>query len=94
MNLGIFGMLCLLCIRGLALWVIIPTTFVVWLLACYWFVRRGASMGRFFGWVDFNFMVFITLTILRPFSEGALPVRVPFHRIRSVTHRMSLMDPS
>lgn len=85
--------LCLLFIRGVLLWLVVPVATIVWLFGAYWFVRDGASLGQFLGWVDNNFLIVIERSLLRPFFEKPTHPWVPYVNIAEVTHRISLLDP-
>ena len=86
------GWLALLTIRGLLLWFLVPGSFVVWLLGAIWFVPRGATLGRFLGWIDINFILTIEETILRPFFPEPTHSGVRFADIATVKHRIGALD--
>ena len=64
------GFFLMLCIRGVALWVLWPLAFLVWLVRLpYAAVRdRMLRLGQVAGWFDRNFVALMEATIIRPFT--------------------------
>ena len=84
--------LSLLTVRGILLWLIVPISFLVWIVGALWLIPKGATLGRFLGWVDSNFVLVIERTLLRPFFVERTHPWVYFSDISSVTHRISRLD--
>lgn len=87
------GGLILLVVRGILLWISVPVTTIIWVLGSPWFVPRGATLGRFLGWIDIGVVVAMQSSILRPFYAKPTVVWVPFSDIATVTHRIGIVDP-
>ncbi|MBM7470917.1 hypothetical protein JOE66_000551 [Subtercola frigoramans] len=86
------GALTLLIVRSLALWLLIPLGFIVWLFVGYSLDARGATLGHWLGWLDQNFVVFMIRCVVRPFLHGPPPRYTPWSRIEDVDHRIKLFD--
>jgi hypothetical protein len=83
--------LLLLLIRGVALWIVIPVTVLVWLVAGARLRRRAITLAQFLGWVDLNLVALIERSVLRPFVSVPMPWSSA-KEIPTVTHRISLLD--
>lgn len=86
------ALLVLLFIRGVLLWLLVPLGFVVWVLGAVWLIGRGATLGKFLGWLDSNFIIILERTLLRPFFAEPTHPWVPFADIAGVTHRVGPLD--
>lgn len=84
--------LSLLVIRGVLLWLIVPMSFVVWVVAALWLVPRGATLGKFLGWIDSNFIFLIERTLLRPFFSEPTHLWIHFSDVSRVSHRVGGLD--
>jgi len=91
--LGGISVFALLVIRGLLLWIVIPTGFITWLLFGW---MLGAGLGQFLGWVDLNLIAALQRVVVHR-SNGEWPMLrvafVPIGMLRSVRHRVSVLDP-
>ena len=85
-------LLVLLFIRGFLLWFLIPISVLIWVVGAIWLVPRGATFGRFLGWIDNNFIIVLERTILRPFFYEPTHPWVRFADISRATHRFRLND--
>ena len=91
--LGGISVFTLLVVRGLLLWVVIPLGFIAWLLLGW---VRGVGPGQFLGWVDLNLIAALQrLLVRRVNGEWPMPRVdfVPIGKLRSVRHRVSVLDP-
>jgi hypothetical protein len=89
---GIVGSVLLLVLRGVLLWVVVPLTFVVWLLAIAWTIPRHISLGHMLGWVDINFTMILIRGPLRPFFREAPMDWIPLRDMAGVRHRIQFFD--
>jgi hypothetical protein len=80
----------LLVIRGILLWVLVPVGFVVWLLSFLW-TRRPP--GQFLGWLDWNLVVLLERSVLRPFFPRQTQNWVSVSEMSTVEHRIGVLDP-
>lgn len=71
------GWFFLLIVRGLALWVLIPMSFLAWLMVHSWAQR--ASLGQAISWYDGNFCLLLINGPLRPLVR--LEGEARFHAI-------------
>lgn len=78
----------LLVIRGFLLWFLVPISVLIWLVGAIWLVPRGATLGRFLGWIDNNFIIVLERTVLRPFFDEPTHPWIRFADISKVTHRL------
>lgn len=79
-------------VRGLALYLLIPLAFVIWLLAFLWIFRYSKSLPQFVSWVDYNFSVSLIRGPLRPLVHKPYAEWLPLHRIQELTARTGLLD--
>lgn len=83
------GGLLLLVIRGALLWFLVPVGFAAWLLTVLW-TRRPP--GQFLGWLDWNFVVLLQRTVLRPFFPIPTVNWVSARGMSTVEHRIGVLD--
>jgi hypothetical protein len=82
----------LLLLRGVLLWVVIPVATCVWMIIRTVGRHRRLTLGQFVGWADLNLTAGLQRTALRPLF--ATPARwIAWSEVRSVTHRVRLIDP-
>lgn len=84
--------LVLLGIRGVLLWLVVPLSFLVWLIGGFWLWSDRAPLGRFMGWIDSNLVFSLERTILRPVFPEPTHKWVPFASVSTVTHRIGHLD--
>jgi len=84
-----FPALVLMVIRGIALWLLVPIGFFVWILVSPWLVPRAVGLSKFVGWIDLNFAAFLQRVILRPFFATLSLPWVPFRDACNLRHRVS-----
>jgi hypothetical protein len=81
-----------LVIRGLLLWLVVPLAVICWLPLRFALRRRGATFGRYLGWVDLNLVACLERSVLKPIMRN--PAKwVPVAEMPRVTHRVRLLDP-
>ena len=81
----------LLTVRHAFLWMVAIVATLVWVAAFPWMLRRGATLGRFLGWIDLNFIAFLEHVILRPFFAAPIPW-APINRMSCVRHRITFEE--
>lgn len=85
------GSLALLLIRGLLLFIVVPLSLLAWLGAAPFMAAPRPSFGQWLGWVDLNLTAALQRSMLRPFFQ--IPIEwVPKARLRTVEHRVNLLD--
>jgi len=89
---SIVGSLAVLLVRGVLLWVVVPLAAIAWPFVALRLRRRGATFGRYLGWVDLNLIAGLQRTILRPLVR-APSNWVPAREMPQVTHRLRATDP-
>lgn len=82
----------LLLIRGVLLWVIIPLGTIWWVVGLPTWRKRRIALGQLLGWADWNLMVAIERSLLRPFVRKP-PSWIPLTDMSTVTHRVRSVDP-
>lgn len=91
--LGGISVFALLVVRGLLLWIVIPVGFIAWLLFGW---VLGVGPGQFLGWVDLNLIAALQRVLVHSVN-GERPMPrvdfVPIGKLRSVRHRVSVLDP-
>ncbi|MFC9919811.1 hypothetical protein [Agromyces binzhouensis] len=91
--LGGISVFALLVVRGLLLWIVIPVGFIAWLLFGW---VLGVGPGQFLGWVDLNLIAALQRVLVhRVNGEWPMPrvAFVPIGKLRSILHRVSVLDP-
>ena len=91
--LGGISVFALLVVRGLLRWIVIPVGFVAWLLFG-WVI--GVGPRQFLGWVDLNLIAALQRVLVhRVNGEWPIPrvAFVPIGKLKSVRHRVSVLDP-
>ncbi len=84
----------LLVVRGWLLWLVIPITFLVWLVMSpiRLTVRKPyITPGKLIGWADMNLTAAIGQMLVRPFGQRS--DFTPWSKVLSVEHRVSIVDP-
>ena len=82
----------LVIVRGLALYLLIPLAFVLWLVALLWIGRYSKSLPQFITWVDYNFSVSLIRGPLRPLIPKPRAEWLPLRRIKEMTARTQFFD--
>ena len=84
----------LLVVRGWLLWLVIPITFLVWLVmsSIRLTLRKPyITPGKLIGWADMNLTAAIGQMLVRPFGQRS--DFTPWSKVLSVEHRVSIVDP-
>jgi len=84
----------LLVVRGWLLWLVIPITFLVWLVmsSIRLTLRKPyITPGKLIGWADMNVTAAIGQMLVRPFGQRS--DFTPWSKVLSVEHRVSIVDP-
>ena len=81
-----------LIVRGCLLWVVIPMTFVGFILLWPYWRRERASLGQLLGWADLNLAATLMRSVFRPFVINP-PKWTSIERLTEVNHRISFIDP-
>jgi len=84
----------LLVVRGWLLWLVIPITFLVWLVMSpirLTLRKPYITPGKLIGWADMNLTAAIGQMLVRPFGQRS--DFTPWSKVLSVEHRVSIVDP-
>ena len=84
----------LLVVRGWLLWLVIPITFLVWLVMSpirLTLRKPYITPGKLIGWADMNLTVAIGQMLAGPFGQRS--DFTPWSKVLSVEHRVSIVDP-
>lgn len=87
------GFFLMLCVRGLALWIVWPVAFVVWVVRIPVGVarHRHLRLRQVAGWFDTNLIALLESSLLRPFFPT--PTRfVPWARVAEIARGPSMHD--
>jgi len=82
------------CVRGILLWILIPSAICLWLVVLPGravFRRSYLRVGQVIGWADLNVSAVLAQILLRP--VGGSVAFVPWSQIDAVKHRVSWIDP-
>lgn len=87
-GLRVGGLILATLLHGLVVWILVPLEALVWIFGCYWFLKHGAGLGRFLGWMDTNLWLLLLGVIFFATEEGKQLEEIPFGDIEKVTHRL------
>lgn len=79
----------LLVVRGVLLWIVVPVSFIAWLLVFSWLCRTGP--GPFIGWLDLNLVAALQRSMFRPWVPVPSVDFVHVSGVGGVRHRVSLL---
>ena len=71
-------------IRSYCLWLIVPLSTLVWVVASPWLATRG-SLRQFVRWVDYNASVVLFRSVLQPFLREPYPPWAALNTVREFT---------
>lgn len=91
-RVGPFAGFLLLVIRGLLLWLLVPTGFLIWMVTLQWALRNRVSLGSFLGWLDNNLVYGLQRGPLRLFFRKPTVRWIPAKCRSEVTHRIRGVD--
>lgn len=79
----------LLMIRGFLLWLMVPLGALVWLVVSPAFIKKGVTLGRFLGWLDWNLVVGLQRALAGGFPEKN--PWIPPSAMKNVEHRIRFL---
>lgn len=85
------GGLLLLTARGLLLWLVIPVATLGWLVSQL--ASNREPLGQVLGWADLNLIASLQ-RVLPGFLVASRQPFVPWRDVRTVTHRIRILDPA
>ncbi len=88
---SIVGGMFALTVHGFLVWFVIPLATVCWPLFALEARSDGVTFRQYLGWVDFNLMVCLEHSVLRPFVETPLKW-ISRDRMAEVIHRFRPLD--
>ena len=68
------SVLTFLTLRGILLWIVVPATTLVWLLAWPCWHHKKVGCAQLIGWADLNPAAAIQRSLLRPLVRNPLPL--------------------